>query len=92
MNRMVYGRIELLPQPVSRIALGTASAPMMAGENTDALLDGAAERGVNAFDCARSYGRAEEVLGEWIRRRKNRDRVIVISAGHAFKNLSDIVK
>lgn len=76
---MVYGKIDGLNQPVSRIFLGTAVGPMLAGENADKLLDGAAERGVNAFDCARSYGRAEEVLGDWIRRRGNRERVIVLS-------------
>ena len=52
---------------------------MLTGGNADELLDGAAEKGVNAFDCARSYGCAEEVLGDWIRRRRNRDRVIVLS-------------
>lgn len=79
MNEMNYGRIPGLPLPVSRIFLGTAAAPIAAGENADILLDGAAERGINAFDCARSYGRAEEVLGDWIRRRKNRDRVIILT-------------
>ena len=79
MGRMTYGAIELLPQPVSRIVLGTAGAPMMAGENMDALLDGAVDRGINFFDTARSYGRAEEVLGDWIRRRGNRERVLVLT-------------
>ena len=79
MGKMTYGRIELLPQPVSRIVLGTAGAMMMAGENMDPLLDGAAERGINFFDTARSYGRAEEVLGDWIRRRGNREQIVVLT-------------
>ena len=79
MAEMKYGRIPGLPVPVSRIFLGTAAGAMPAGGNADELLDGAAERGVNAFDCARSYGRAEEVLGDWIRRRGNRERMIVLS-------------
>lgn len=76
---MIYGTIQGVEKPVSRIFFGTATAPMLAGENADALLDGAAERGVNAFDCARSYGRAEEVLGDWMRRRGNRKEVAVLS-------------
>ena len=78
-RKMTYGSIELLPMPASRIVFGTAVGPMTAGENADALLDGAAERGINFFDCARSYGRAEEVLGGWIRRRRNREKVIVLT-------------
>ena len=74
-----YGTIPGLAQPVSRIFLGTAAGPLLAGENADALLDGAVKRGINAFDCARSYGRAEEVLGSWMQRRGNREQVIILS-------------
>ena len=69
----------MLPLPASRVVFGTAIGPMTSGGNADALLDGAAERGINFFDCARSYGRAEEVLGGWIRRRRNREKVIVLT-------------
>lgn len=80
MNRdMDYGKMGGIPIPVSRIFFGTATGSLLKGENADELLDGAFERGVNAFDCARSYGRAEEVLGGWIRRRGNRDNVVVLS-------------
>ena len=86
MEKMTYGSLEMLPQPASRIVFGTAVAPMLAGENADALLDGAAERGVSFFDCARSYGRAEEVLGDWIRRRGNREQVIVLTKCGDIRN------
>ncbi len=76
---MIYGTIDGIENPISRVFLGTASVPMLDGENMDALLDGAMERGVNAFDCARSYGRAEEVLGDWMKRRGNRRKVTVLS-------------
>ena len=33
------------------------------------LLDAAWEAGVRHFDAARSYGRAEQFLGEWLRAR-----------------------
>lgn len=77
MEKMTYGNLEMLPQPASRIVFGTTV--MAAGENADALLDGAVQRGINFFDCARSYGRAEEVLGDWIRRRGIREKVIVLT-------------
>ena len=83
---MIYGIIPGLTIPTSRIFLGTATGPLLAGENADELLDGAEERGINAFDCARSYGRAEEVLGDWIRRRKNRDKVIVLTKCGDIRN------
>lgn len=83
---MTYGNIERLPMPASRIVLGTAVDPMTAGKNSDQLLDGATERGINFFDCARSYGRAEEVLGDWIRRRGNRERVIVLTKCGDIRN------
>jgi aryl-alcohol dehydrogenase-like predicted oxidoreductase len=35
-----------------------------------AVLDAAYERGVRAFDAARSYGRAEEFLGQWLDSRR----------------------
>jgi aryl-alcohol dehydrogenase-like predicted oxidoreductase len=35
-----------------------------------ALLDAAYEGGVRAFDAARSYGRAEEFLGQWLESRR----------------------
>lgn len=34
---------------------------------------------MNAFDCARSYGHAEEVLGRWMESRGCRDRVTVLT-------------
>lgn len=87
MNRdMTYGKINGIPIPVSRIFFGTATEPLLKGENADELLDGAFECGVNAFDCARSYGRAEEVLGSWIRRRGNRENVVVLSKCGDIRN------
>ncbi len=87
MNReMRYGTINGVPIPVSRIFFGTATGPLLKGENADGLLDGVFERGVNAFDCARSYGRAEEVLGSWIKRRGNRENVVVLSKCGDIRN------
>ncbi len=83
---MEYGNIKGISRPVSRILFGTAVGPMLAGENMDAVLDGALEQGINAFDCARSYGQAEKVLGDWIRRRGCRDQVTVLSKCGDIRN------
>ena len=83
---MEYGNIIGISRPVSRIFFGTAVGPMLAGENMDAVLDGALEQGINAFDCARSYGQAENVLGDWIRRRGCRDQVTVLSKCGDIRN------
>lgn len=47
-------------------------------DNAHAVLDAAYEAGVRAFDAARSYGRAEEFLGQWLRSRRP-DGVVVSS-------------
>ena len=73
------GRIRGLDLPVSRLIFGTAIQPMLQGEDVSALLDAALASGINAFDCARGYGGAEQSLGRWIRERNNRDRVVLIS-------------
>lgn len=74
-----YAKIEGLDQKVSRIFFGTAFQEMLAGENADEILDAAVSDGVNAFDTARGYGMAENSLGNWIRERGNRDKVVILS-------------
>ena len=83
---MVYGTIPGVARPVPRIFFGTAVWPLLAGENPDGLLDGVFARGIDAFDCARSYGRAEEMLGSWMRRRGNREQVTVLSKCGDIRN------
>lgn len=68
-----------VPIPISRVFLGTAMEPFMKGQDTSGLLDSVFALGVNAFDCARGYGQAEKSLGDWIRRRDNRDRVVILT-------------
>jgi len=74
------GSIPGLDQPVSRIFFGTASPPVSTDEGAAPdLLDSVLASGINTFDSARSYGRAENALGKWMESRKNRDRVTVLS-------------
>lgn len=68
-----------VPIPVSRVFLGTAMDPFMKGRDTCGLLDSVFALGVNAFDCARGYGLAERSLGDWIRRRNNREKVVILT-------------
>ena len=74
-----YGKIAGLKKPVSRMIFGTAIELMMEGENADEILDAALAKGINTFDTARGYDRAEESLGNWMKRRDNREQVVVIS-------------
>ena len=74
-----YGTIPGVSLPISRIVFGTAIKPMAQGRGADELLDAALAHGVNAFDCARGYGKAEKNLGAWIARRGVRERVVIIT-------------
>ncbi|MFE9645854.1 aldo/keto reductase [Streptomyces sp. NPDC006365] len=46
-------------------------------ERTHELLDAAYAQGVRYFDAARSYGRAEEFLADWLRTRPDIDDVVI---------------
>ena len=81
-NRHEQRTIPGLALQPSPLFFGTAMAPVMTGEEgAFELLDGVIASGVNAFDCARSYGKAEETLGQWIRERGCRDRVVLLTKG-----------
>jgi aryl-alcohol dehydrogenase-like predicted oxidoreductase len=49
-----------------------------------AVLDAAYEGGVRAFDAARSYGRGEEFLGQWLRSRRPEDVVVSSKWGYVY--------
>ncbi|MFD7947287.1 aldo/keto reductase, partial [Streptomyces sp. NPDC059744] len=54
-------------------------------EHTHELLDAAYAQGVRYFDVARSYGRAEEFLGDWLTTRPDvRDVVIGSKWGYTY--------
>lgn len=48
------------------------------------VLDAAYAAGVRRFDAARSYGRAEEFLGEWLRARQPREVTISSKWGYVY--------
>ena len=76
---MKYSKIAGVDKPVSKIILGTSTPAFMRGENCNSLLDCALSLGINAFDTARVYGRAEKALGRWLAAPGVRERAVVIS-------------
>ena len=51
---------------------------------THAVLDAAYAAGIRDFDAARSYGRAEEFLGSWLRERAPDDAVVGSKWGYVY--------
>ena len=87
---MDYGKVAGIDKPVSRIVFGTdrlrgRRLPWLPNRSLEqqafSLLDRSFELGCNAFDTARIYWDSERTLGAWIRERRNRDKVVVISKG-----------
>lgn len=58
-------------------------------ERTHAVLDAAYERGVRHFDAARSYGRAEEFLGSWLRDRSIEPGTVTVSSKWGYTYTAD---
>ncbi len=73
---LTTGRAEDLPPARTVEAMRT---------RTHELLDAAYAQGVRYFDAARSYGRAEEFLADWLRQRPDaRDAVVGSKWGYAY--------
>jgi aryl-alcohol dehydrogenase-like predicted oxidoreductase len=87
---MDYGKVAGIEKPISRIVFGTdrlrgRGLTWLRGRRREqqafSLLDRSFELGCNSFDTARIYWDSEPTLGAWIRERRNRDEVVVISKG-----------
>jgi aryl-alcohol dehydrogenase-like predicted oxidoreductase len=78
---MIYKEIDGISMPVSRIVFGTANPVMQEGRDATELLDAAVAGGINCFDTARIYGMAEKSLGDWIKKRSNRDQLVIVDKG-----------
>ena len=86
---MKYRKLGITDLDVSAICLGT----MTFGEQNNQQegfdqMDYAYEKGVNFFDTAElyavmprkeTYGKTEEIIGEWFKEKKNRDKIILAS-------------
>jgi aryl-alcohol dehydrogenase-like predicted oxidoreductase len=76
-----YGRITNVAKPVSRIVQGTI---MLREDDKDAgfrLMDDVLAAGITSFDTGRTYGRNEELFGEWVATRGVRNQVMVLGKG-----------
>jgi aryl-alcohol dehydrogenase-like predicted oxidoreductase len=87
---MDYGKVAGIEKPISRIVFGTdrlrgRGLPWLPNRRLEQqaflLLDRSFELGCNSFDTARIYWDSERTLGAWIRERRNRDKIVVISKG-----------
>jgi aryl-alcohol dehydrogenase-like predicted oxidoreductase len=80
---MRYGSISGVARPVSRLILGTMVFHTERQALTDELLDAFVEAGGTAIDLANVYGggKSELAFGDWLRRRGQRDRLVVIAKG-----------
>jgi aryl-alcohol dehydrogenase-like predicted oxidoreductase len=87
-----HRRVRDLPKPASRLALGFEAFPDFASASI--LLDAFWEKGGNVFDTGWIYGagRAERILGEWLRARGTRDGAVIIAKGaHSPLTYPDVI-
>jgi len=76
---MEYKFIEGVDKKVSPLFFGTASPLFIEGCNQNKLLDAAFDLGINVIDTARNYGLSEKSIGMWLKERKIREKVIILS-------------
>ena len=74
---MKYAQIPGIAEPVSKIFYGTSM--FSGGSDADELLYAVNGMGINALDTARIYGHSEEVIGRWMKRRGNRQEIILLT-------------
>jgi len=80
---MKYGIVPGIDKPVSRIVQGSTVLSSKDLDRSMAVLDAAFQAGCNTFDCAHIYGGGdpERVLGQWIRARGVREKVVILDKG-----------
>lgn len=93
-NKMKYGQIPGVGKSVSRLVMGVDNQETIT--HTSVMFDYFFERGGNCFDTAWVYGQGscEKLLGQWIKNREIREKVVIISKGaHTpFCNPKDLTK
>ena len=80
---MDYCTIRNVDKKVSKILFGTTLDCLERDGDGDELLDSAVAMGINTLDTARVYveGHSETSIGGWIKRRKNRNDIVILSKG-----------
>jgi predicted dehydrogenase/aryl-alcohol dehydrogenase-like predicted oxidoreductase len=77
---MPVGQIEGVSKPVSRIIMGTMQHVAGTLPKACAILDRYVEAGGNALDLGWIYN-TERVIGQWLKLRRLRDRLVLITKG-----------
>ncbi len=78
---MEYIKMDRIALPISKIIFGAATRELIAGENSDGTLDYVISEGINTIDTARSYGDSEVALGTFMNKRKNRNKLNILTKG-----------
>jgi aryl-alcohol dehydrogenase-like predicted oxidoreductase len=80
---MEYGHVPGVAKPISRLVQGTVMLREDLIDENFALLDAVFDAGCTTYDTAHGYGggQCERVLGRWIKERKIRDDVVILSKG-----------
>jgi len=95
---MNYRKLGTTDLEVSTICLGTMTwGEQNTQEEGFEQMDYALERGVNFFDTAelyaippkaKTYGKTEEIIGNWFKLRKNRKKSILYKKNHTHFEIS----
>jgi aryl-alcohol dehydrogenase-like predicted oxidoreductase len=80
---MLYGHIDGIDKPISRLVQGTMMVSSKESAYSFGLLDAIFEHGCNTFDTAHVYGSGdnERTVGRWVNDRGIRDKVVTIGKG-----------
>lgn len=94
-SNMKYGQIPGVGKSVSRLVMGADNQENIT--HASVMFDDFFERGGNCFDTAWTYGQegsCEKLLGQWIKNRKIREKVVILGKGaHTpFCNPKDLTK
>ncbi|NVY96766.1 aldo/keto reductase [Lactobacillus sp. DCY120] len=92
---MEYKRLGHTGLKVSRLILGTMNFGELTDEKTAfAIMDRALEAGINTFDTAdvyggpqspdmkQGFGKSEEIVGRWLQKTGNRQRIVLATKGY----------
>jgi predicted dehydrogenase/aryl-alcohol dehydrogenase-like predicted oxidoreductase len=80
LTKMRYGKVQGIPQPVSRLVMGTMVLGRADIAFATALLDHWVEMGGNCLDTAWVYN-TEGIVGQWLKLRDNRKDIVLITKG-----------
>lgn len=78
---MKHKSVAHIGKPVSELVLGSAWFTLDEREQWFRLMDAFIDHGGTAIDTARCYGQSEDVIGQWLTTRGNREQMVIITKG-----------